>query len=218
MPHVLSVNIGARADFEPAVIGHTGHDKRPVPGAVQVSAPVGPGSGLAGDHISDGRSHGGPDQAVYAYAREDLDAWSAELGRDLVPGLFGENLTTVGLDATNAVVGSRWRVGGALLLQVTDPRIPCRTFASVMDDRSWVRTFTERALCGAYFRVLEPGAVAAGDGIELVDLPDHDVTVRLVFRALTLEPDLLPRLLDAGPHLTGKTQEKVRRRLATTSA
>lgn len=216
MPHVLSVNIGARADFEPAAIGHTGHDKRPVPGPVQVTAPAGPGSGLAGDHISDARSHGGPDQAVYAYSREDLDAWAAELGRDLGPGLFGENLTTVGVDPTNALVGERWRVGGALL-QVTAPRIPCRTFAGVMEERGWVKTFTERALCGAYFRVLEPGPVAAGDEIALVDRPDHDVTVRVVFRALTREPDLLPRLAAIGPHLTDKIREVVRHRLAATT-
>ncbi|CCH33666.1 MOSC domain-containing protein [Actinosynnema sp. NPDC047251] len=212
MPHVLSVNIGARADFEPAVIGHTGHDKRPVSGAVRISAPAGPGSGLAGDHISDGRSHGGPDQAVYAYSREDLDTWSAELGRDLAPGIFGENLTTVGVDPTNAVVGERWRIGGTLL-QVTDPRIPCRTFVGVMDVQGWMKLFTERALCGTYFRVLEPGSVTAGDEIVLVDRPDHDVTVQLVFRALTLEPELLPRLLAVAPHLTEKTRAKVRRRL-----
>ncbi|MEU4806017.1 MOSC domain-containing protein [Actinosynnema sp. NPDC023587] len=216
MPHVLSVNIGERADFDPAVIGHTGHDKRPVPGPVRVTAPGGPGSGLAGDHISDERSHGGPDQAVYAYAREDLDAWSAELGRDLPAGVFGENLTTVGVDPNSALVGELWRIGGTLL-QVTDPRIPCRTFAGVMDVRGWIRTFTERALCGTYFRVLEPGAIAAGDEIVVVERPDHDVTIQVVFRALTLEPELLPRLADVAPVLTANTRGKVERRLAAST-
>ncbi|MBP2337919.1 MOSC domain-containing protein [Saccharothrix coeruleofusca] len=199
MAHVLSVNTGSRLDSDHADVGHTGIGKRPVSGPVLVREP-GPrgegGSGLDGDHISDLRHHGGSDQAVYAYAREDLDEWAAELGRELPPGLFGENLTTVGVDVTGALVGERWRVGG-VLLEVTRPRIPCRTFAGVMGQRGWVRTFTRRAVPGAYLRVVEPGPVSAGDGITVVTRPDHDVTMGLVFRALTLEPELLPRLLAA---------------------
>ncbi|MBB5959207.1 MOSC domain-containing protein YiiM [Saccharothrix tamanrassetensis] len=212
MPHVLSVNIGTRTDFDPAALGHTGIGKRPVTGPVQVSAPIEVGSGLAGDHISDSRNHGGPDQAVYAYAREDLDDWAAELGRDLTPGLFGENLTTAGIDLSDVLIGERWRIGTAVL-QVTNPRIPCRTFAGVMEESGWVKTFTRKAVPGAYFRVLEAGTITAGDPAELVERPDHDVTIRLAFRALTLEPELLPRLLDAGDLLTDVVRSRAERRL-----
>ncbi|MBW4721057.1 MOSC domain-containing protein [Saccharothrix obliqua] len=212
MPRVLSVNIGHRIEFVPAVLGRTGHDKRPVPGPVRVTAPAEVGSGFAGDHIEDGRSHGGPDQAVYAYAREDLDAWAAELGRELPPGLFGENLTTEGVDLTNARIGERWRVGTALL-QVTAPRIPCRTFAGVMGERGWVRTFTQRAVSGAYFRVVESGEVAAGDEAVLVTRPGHDVTVQVMFRALTLEPALLPRLQAVEEYLPAHIRARLRSRL-----
>ncbi|NUT50297.1 MAG: MOSC domain-containing protein [Saccharothrix sp.] len=214
MPHVLSINVGSRVEFDHAVIGHTGIGKRPFAGPVDVRAP-GPrgkgGSGLVGDHISDLRNHGGDDQAVYAYAREDLDEWSAELGRDLAPGLFGENLTTVGLDVCGARVGERWRIGG-LLLQATNPRIPCRTFAGVMEERGWVKTFTQRARPGAYFRVLEPGTITAGDAITVEHRPDHDVTMELAFRAATLEPELLPRLLAAGDDLPEDLRRRVERR------
>ncbi len=212
MAHVLSVNIGNRIDFEPAVLGHTGIGKRPVTGPVRLTAPGAAGSGVAGDHISDSRSHGGDDQAVYAYAREDLDAWAVELGRDLAPGLFGENLTTVGVDLTNARIGERWRFGTAVL-QVTNPRIPCRTFAGVMEERGWVKTFTQRALCGAYFRVVTPGTVAAGDEATLVDRPDHGVTIQQAFKAVTLEPELLPGLLAAERYLTDIVRSKVERRM-----
>ncbi|MFT7838882.1 MOSC domain-containing protein [Saccharothrix sp. BKS2] len=215
MPHVLSVNLGSRVAFEDSDTGHTGIGKRPVPTPVEVRAP-GPrgvgGSGLVGDHISDLRHHGGDDQAVYAYAREDLDAWAEELGHEVPPGLFGENLTTVGLDVSGARLGERWRVGGTLL-QVTYPRVPCRTFARVMERRGWVKTFTQRALPGAYLRVLEPGTVTAGDEVVVEHRPDHDVTIAHAFRAVLSEPELLPGLLAAGDDLPDKLRRKVARRL-----
>ncbi|ONI89211.1 MOSC domain-containing protein [Saccharothrix sp. ALI-22-I] len=214
MPYVLSINIGSRVEFDQAAVGHTGIGKRPVDGPVDVRAP-GPagtgGSGVVGDHVSDLRNHGGDDQAVYAYAREELDEWSVDLGRDLRPGLFGENLTTVGIDVSGALVGERWRIGG-LLLQATVPRVPCRTFAGVMEERGWVKTFTRRALPGAYFRVLEPGTITAGDEITIEHRPDHGVTMARAFRALTLEPELLPGLLAAGDDLTEELRRRVERR------
>ncbi|MFD7658128.1 MOSC domain-containing protein [Actinosynnema sp. NPDC059797] len=216
MPHVLSVNLGSLVAFADSDVGHTGIGKRPVTTPVEVRAP-GPrgvgGSGLVGDHISDLRHHGGDDQAVYAYAGEDLDAWAAELGREVPPGLFGENVTTAGLDVSGARLGERWRVGGALL-QVTYPRVPCRTFASAMEQRGWVKTFTRWARPGAYLRVLEPGMVTAGDDVVVEHRPDHDVTISHAFRAVLSEPDLLPTLLAAGDDLPDKLRRKVARRLA----
>ncbi|MFD0207403.1 MULTISPECIES: MOSC domain-containing protein [Saccharothrix] len=211
MPHVLSVNVGSRVEFDQATVGHTGIGKRPVPGPVEVRAPGPGGSGVAGDHISDGRHHGGGDQAVYAYAREDLDEWSVELGRDLRPGLFGENLTTTGVDVCGALIGERWRIGG-VLLQATSPRVPCRTFAGVMEERGWVKTFTQRGLPGTYFRVLEPGTITAGDEITIEHRPDHGVTIAHAFRALTLEPALLPGLLAAGDDLHDDLRRRIERR------
>jgi MOSC domain-containing protein YiiM len=215
MSHVLSVNVGSRVEFDYAVIGHTGIGKRPVDGPVDIKAP-GPrgtgGSGLAGDHISDSHNHGGEDQAVYAYSREDLDAWSVELGRDLRPGLFGENLTTVGVDVSGALLGERWRIG-SVLLEATRPRIPCLTFTGVMQEKGWVKTFTARGLPGTYFRVVEPGAITAGDEITIEHRPDHDVTIAVVFRALTLEADLLPRLMTASVYLPEDLRRRAERRM-----
>ena len=164
------------------------------------------GGGLVGDAICDVKHHGGPDQALYAYAREDLDEWAGELGRDLRSGIFGENLTTSGVDVTGALIGERWRIGEQVVVSV--PRIPCRTFAGFLDERGWVKRFTERATPGAYLRVVEPGFVQAGDPVAVMHSPAHDVTIGVVFRALTTEPELLPRLLaaDALP-------EDVRRRV-----
>ena len=106
------------------------------------------------------------------------------LGRDLADGMFGENLTTEGLDVDAAVVGERWRVGSALL-EVTGPRIPCATFAAWMGERGWVRRFTERGRTGAYLAVVEPGVVSAGDAVEVLDRPATASPCREVFRAFT---------------------------------
>jgi MOSC domain-containing protein YiiM len=195
-----SVNVGTATPSGHSDLGVTGIGKRPVTGPVAVCAP-GPkgvaGSGLAGDAVCDRRHHGGDDQAVYAYAREDLDGWQAELGRPLPDGAFGENLTTTGLDLTGALIGERWRVGPDLVLEATAGRIPCRTFAGWLGERGWVKRFTERGVTGAYFRVLTPGTIRAGDPITVLSRPDHGVTVQLAFRAATTERHLLPRLLDA---------------------
>ncbi|MEV0278415.1 MOSC domain-containing protein [Streptomyces sp. NPDC050610] len=209
---LLTVNLGRpkTADYTDWDAG-TGIDKRPADGPVAVAAP-GPkgtgGSGVAGDAVCDLRHHGGDDQAVYAYAREELDFWERELGRELAPGVFGENLTTAGIDVSGALVGERWRVGPDLLLEVTSPRIPCRTFAGWLQEKGWVRRFTRAALPGAYLRVLEPGEIRAGDPVEIVHRPDHEVTVSFFFRAVTTERELLPRLLAAGDPLPEVTRRQ----------
>ncbi|MEW2547492.1 MOSC domain-containing protein [Streptomyces sp. NPDC047002] len=212
---VLTVNVGRpkRVPYTDAPGGVTGIDKRPVDGPVMVEDP-GPersgGGGLAGDAVCDHRFHGGSDQAVYAFAREDLDRWAAEFGRPLPNGAFGENLTTYGVDLAHALIGERWRVGADLLLEITSGRIPCRTFQAWLGEDGWMRRFTRRAETGAYLRVLAPGAVQAGDPVEVVHRPAHDVTVQLAFRATTIERHLLPRVLAAGEALHAKELRKAR--------
>ncbi|MFJ4780402.1 MOSC domain-containing protein [Streptomyces sp. NPDC088762] len=215
--HLISVNIGraTASEHTDAESGMTGHGKRPVPGPVRVVAPgpraTGLGSGLEGDAVCDRRHHGGDHQAVYAYAREDLDWWEAELGRELPGGLFGENFTTSGVDLNTARLGDRWRVGADLLLEVASARIPCRTFQGVLGESAWVRRFTRAGRPGAYLRVLEEGRVSPGDTIEVVHRPDHDVTVELWFRAFTTERALLPRTLAAGAALEPAARATARR-------
>jgi MOSC domain-containing protein YiiM len=220
MAFLLSVNLGAASASEDTDPGVTGIDKKPTSGAVEVRAP-GPrgvgGSGLVGDQVCDLRYHGGDDQAVYAYAREDLDTWATELGRPLPCGVFGENLTTTGLNVTNALIGERWRIGDQVVLEVSAPRIPCRVFAGWLGERGWVKTFTARAVPGTYLRVVEPGTVQASDPITVVHRPDHDVTTGLAFRALMNESDLLPRLLVAEA-LPDEVKELVRERTRADSS
>jgi MOSC domain-containing protein YiiM len=176
------------------------------------------GSGLVGDTIGNQKLHGGDDQAVYVYAREDLDEWEALLARPLGNGMFGENLTTSGVDVTDALIGERWRIGSdGPLLEVSAPRTPCRTFSAFLELGNWMKTFTKAAKPGAYLRVISPGAVRAGDCISIEHRPDHDVTIGLVFRARMSEPDLLPQLMEADA-LSSELKTYVRRRVRVADA
>lgn len=217
MPQVLSVNVGAGAEKAYAKVRLTGIDKRPTGGRVTVRPP-GPRrgvSGLVGDVIGDERHHGGERQAVYAYQREDLDRWEHELGRPLPSGSFGENLTTVGIDLEQVRVGERWsvgdRAGETLELTVTDPRIPCRTFAGFLAERGWVKRFAADGRPGTYLSVVRAGTVRAGAEIRRTFVPAHDVTIGLLFRATTTERELLPQLLGARDYLDAETISLVER-------
>ncbi|MEV6112276.1 MOSC domain-containing protein [Streptomyces sp. NPDC052109] len=216
---LLSVNLGRPrpVPYTDQAEGVTGIDKKPSAGPVRVAAPGPKGvgaSGLAGDAVCELRHHGGDDQAVYAYAREDLDDWERELGRSLANGCFGENLTTDGLVVSDALIGERWRIGSEVVLEVTSGRIPCRTFQGHLGERGWVKRFTRKGATGAYLRVIEPGEIRAGDPIEIVHRPDHGVTAAMQFRAVTTERQLLPRLLAAGEALHSETLAKARKYLA----
>jgi MOSC domain-containing protein YiiM len=218
MPAVVSVNVAQPRPNPAKKSVTTGIVKEPTADAVAVRAPgpnrTGLGSGLENDVIGNRRLHGGDDQAVYAYAREDLDGWETRLGRTLGNGTFGENLTTSGIDVTNAVVGERWQVGSdGLVLEVTSPRTPCRTFEAWLELPGWIRTFTDAAQPGAYLRVINPGTVQAGDEIVVTDRPDDGVTVQTVFRAILREPDLLVQLRDVEA-LPEDIKRKARRRHA----
>ena len=191
---VRSVNVGTPRDAAWAGIGRTSIHKTPVSGPVRALT-----LGLEGDQVSDTVHHGGPDQAVYAFAREDLDLWAERLGRPVPDGRFGENLTTEGIDVNEAVVGERWRIGTALL-EVAYVRTPCNDFkqwlgVSGYDNAAWVRRFAQECRPGPYLRVREEGVLRAGDPIEVVHRPGHGVTVATMFRALNLDHSLLPLLL-----------------------
>jgi MOSC domain-containing protein YiiM len=175
----------------------TGIDKRPVDRPVMVTAPGPKGTGavgLAGDQVCDVKHHGGEDQAVYAYAREDLDWWEADLDAPLRNGVFGENLTTEGLDVSGALIGERWRIGADVLLEVCCPRIPCGTFQGWLEQKDWIKRFTAAARSGAYLRVIDPGEIRVGDPVAIEYRPNHDVTVAITFLAVTTQSNLLPRL------------------------
>ena len=185
-------------------VGITSIDKRSVSDSRQVTT-----AGVAGDQRSDIPSHGMPEQAVYAYAREDYEWWEVELDKEIPAGKFGENLTTVGIDVTNAVIGQTWRIGSTLL-QVTGPRIPCGTFARFMEEDKWVKRFMDEGMPGTYFQVLEAGEISAGDEIKIESTPEHGVTVSDVYQLVAgdRDADRLARVI-ACPELPEEMRTQV---------
>ncbi|HSU03702.1 MAG TPA: MOSC domain-containing protein [Nocardioides sp.] len=195
---VRSVN-AAVPEPVPGLKRPSGIRKRPVE-RIEVRDPGpkrgGLGSGVVGDAIISRKHHGGETQAVYAVAREELDWWGEQLDRELADGMFGENLTTTGLDVDGAEMGEQWRVGETVL-EVCGPRVPCATFAKHMAERAWVRRFAERGRTGAYLAVREPGSITAGDVVEVVHRPGHGLTVPMFFRALMGDKETAAVLIEA---------------------
>lgn len=187
---VLSVNIGTVREFE--------YSGRPAKSAIWKLPAVGRiaarGVNLAGDDQADRKAHGGPDKAVYAYAAEDLRWWEQEIGRSLAYAEFGENLTTEGIEVNNALVGERWQIG-TTVLEVSEPRIPCWRLGVRMNDKMFPRRFTEALRPGSYMRIIVEGDVGTGDDIRVVERPDHDLTIRDVFRIYTRDRNEVERLL-----------------------
>jgi MOSC domain-containing protein YiiM len=193
---VVSVAVG-RGRSAPWAGGlrRTAIDKRPVAAAVQVGM-----LGLAGDEQVDKAHHGGTEQAIYAYAREDLDWWATRLGRELRDGMFGENVTTQGLDVNGAVIGEVWRFGG-IVVQVTSPRVPCVVFRNWLDEKGWIKAFRLAGRPGAYLRVCKPGMLRAGDPIEVLSRPEASVTVAEALEAFyTRDVDVMRRLESVPGH------------------
>ena len=187
---VLSVNVGGVREFEfngrPA---KSGIWKSPVAGRISAR-----GVNLEGDDQADRRVHGGPDKAIYSYALEDIRWWEQELGRSLQYGEFGENLTTEGIDVNDALIGERWEIG-TTVLEVSEPRVPCWRLAVRMNDKVFAPRFMRALRPGAYLRIIVEGDVGAGDEIRVVGKPDHDLTIRDVFRIYALDRDEVERLL-----------------------
>ena len=157
--------------------GRTGIDKRSVVGSVEFK-----NNGVTGDRIIDTNVHGGYDQAVYAYAREDAQWWEKVIGEEIPAGKFGENLTTEGIDVNAAFVGEQWKIG-SVILEVSQPRIPCRVFAGFWKRATLIKDFTQAGRPGAYLRIIQEGTAQAGDAIEVIYKPDHNVSISDLFSA-----------------------------------
>jgi MOSC domain-containing protein YiiM len=191
-PRVLSVNVGGVRQLDTGErVVTTAIWKSPVKGRVAIR-----GVNVSGDDQADRSVHGGEHKAVYAYAWEDTLWWQRQLGRELEPGNFGENLTLEGVDPFAAVVGEQWRVGSAVL-EVSEPRFPCFKLGLRMGDPKFVKHFAAAGRTGTYLRIVDEGDVGAGDAIEVLERPDHGVTIGLFARAYLRDHELAEHLLDA---------------------
>jgi MOSC domain-containing protein YiiM len=170
--------------------GRTGIDKRSVSGAIEFKD-----NGVVGDRVIDTNVHGGYEQAVYAYAREDAEWWEKEINEEIPSGRFGENLTTEGIDVNAALIGEQWKIG-SVILEVSQPRIPCRVFAGFWKRATLIKDFTQAGRPGTYLRIIQEGRAQAGDSIEVIFKPNHTVTISDLFAAKSGERSKINQIKD----------------------
>jgi len=210
--HIVSVNIGLPQDIAwKGKMVRTSIFKQPVAEAVAVHA-----EHLGGDGQADLRVHGGPDKAVYAYPQEHHAFWQQHLlAASLVPGAFGENLTTVGLLENQVRIGDCYQVGTAVLMAI-QPRRPCFKLGIRLQDESIVRRFEESGRSGIYFRVLQEGVLQAGNPITLVQPSPYAVTIQDLTNYNATgpkDPRRLQEILDV-PYLSRSWRERFSQLLA----
>ncbi len=215
---VLSVNIGTTKEFE--------YKNRTAKSAIWKSPTsnrlMAQGVNLDGDEQADREAHGGVDKAIYAYAIEYIHWWQDKINRSIEYGELGENLTTQGIDVNNSLVGEQWKVGNAIL-EVSEPRIPCWRLGVRMNDKTFPREFTRALRAGTYLRIATEGDIGEGDEVTIAYKPDHDLTVREVFRIYTQAHDEAARLLavsqisDAWKRWANDILAKNKKRSATSS-
>lgn len=164
------------AKGEPSAI-----DKRAVEGRRAVGA-----LGIAGDEQADLSVHGGPDKAIHHYPRDHYDWWAETIGDHALlqdAGAFGENISTSGLTESAACIGDRYRLGSALV-EISQGRQPCWKLGHRFGIATLPATVVTSRRGGWYYRVIEDGAVGAGDALELIERPLPDWSVERVFHLL----------------------------------
>lgn len=174
---LLSVNIGQkRTQSKGNEIETTGIYKIPIQEPVEIKS-----LGIEQDFICDKKNHGGPDQAIYIYGAADYAWWSQELGQELGPGTFGDNLTISDLESAPFNIGDRLHVG-SVILEVTAPRIPCSTLAARMGDPQFVKKYRHAERPGLYCRVIQEGVVQAEDEVVLERYAGETFSILQIFR------------------------------------
>jgi MOSC domain-containing protein YiiM len=216
MGFIKSINIGRSVSPKwAAARNKSAIEKLSIDASIEITALGARGDEQAADF------HGGTLQALYAYSREDLDWWSAKLGRPLRDGMFGENLDLTGLDVSGALLAERWR-SGDVLLEVTAPRMACGTFGAWMGEKQWWDRFNAERRPGAYLRVLQEGRLTPGDPIEVVWRPEIKVTVAESVSAVLGDQDVLQRIISLDEDLSdwnsGAMMYHINRRAKSASA
>jgi MOSC domain-containing protein YiiM len=207
---VVSLNVGRPKNVDtPRGPVLTSIWKHPIEGRVGLRR-----FNVEGDQQADLRVHGGEFKAVYLYASEHYDFWRRELpDMELPPGMFGENLTTEGIDESSVQIGDRFRVGSAVL-QVSQPRMPCYKLALKFGRPDMVKRFWRSGKSGVYFSIVEEGELAAGDEIVPVWRVENGITVaELVKLYRDPEPDPARIQVALQAPLAGSWKTELRGRL-----
>jgi MOSC domain-containing protein YiiM len=174
---LISINIGTeRTQQIGSELEKTGIYKLPTQGPVEIQT-----LGIKGDFIASKKHHGGPDQAVYVYGMPDYEWWSKELGKELDPGTFGDNLTISHLESAALKIGDRFHIG-PVILEISAPRIPCAILAARMGVPQFVKKYRRAERPGLYCRVIREGNVQTGDEVSLEPYEGETIMAMELFR------------------------------------
>ncbi len=176
---VLSVNIGSKRTVRWSGKNYnTGIFKSPVDHIFLDQEDVN------GDHVVDRKYHGGVDKACYAFSAGEYAYWEKKYPElEFKGGMFGENLTVVGLDETSLNIGDTFEIGDAII-QVSEPRQPCVKLNIRFNSKQMMKQFISRARCGVYFRVLQSGKVIKDDQLRLIQKGSMGISIQEVFNLL----------------------------------
>ena len=207
---VVSVNLAVvRTDpFTHVKSGRSGIDKRPAADRCAWRSTASPPTPCATRRTTAVRSRPSTPTPSRTSTSGQTRGYRARGGRPApdLPGNVGENLTTAGVDCSQAVIGERWQVGDAVL-RVTGPRTPCRVFSGFLDVPDLIKRFFAAGRPGAYLAVEKPAAVSAGDPVTVLDRPAHGVTTAALLAATAGRRDLLPRIAEARDDLGPRGRE-----------
>jgi len=207
---LLAISVGEpkRIEYNGRSIS-TGIYKEPVEGPVKAGA-----FGLDGDIQVDLANHGGKDKAIYVYTAENYRFWEGELKKPALPfGQFGENFTVSGMPDDTVHIGDIFQIGG-IVVQVTQPRVPCFKLGIRMGDPSFVNVFLTSGRTGFYLRVLEEGEVHRGDTIALLQEDQERLNIRDAMLAIVKGPgqqDIIEKALRIEA-LSGAWRESLEKR------
>jgi MOSC domain-containing protein YiiM len=193
MARLLSVNVGLPRDIDwKGRTVHTGIWKEPAHARCWAGR-----LNLTGDGQGDLAGHGGEQRAVFVYQIESYRHWQAQLKRsDFVYGQFGENFTIEGMPDSDVCIGDRYRIGTALF-EVTQPRVTCYRVGIRTNEPRMPALLTSSGRPGFYLRVLQEGAVGAGDDIVKVGEATERMSVTEI-NALLYSPSSSARSAGAG--------------------
>lgn len=170
---VLSVNISLPEEITyKGQTFYTAIRKKPQTGRVNTAQYK-----LEGDGVGGPKVHGGEYMAIYGYAIEDYQFWkNTEPKLSIEYPMFGENLTTEGLDYSQLCIGDILKFGDVTLM-ATLPRLPCKNLAMIVDDPMFIKKFLFEERMGTYFRIVEAGSIGSGDSIEILEKDPHGLRI-----------------------------------------
>ena len=208
---VISTNIG-----EPTSFNWKGREEQTGIFKYPVDTPLTLGKNdVIGDTVIDRKHHAGANKACFLFAADQYSYW-----KHIYPhlewnwGMFGENLTVLGMDESVMRIGDIYKIGTAVV-QVSQPREPCYKLGVRFRDQNIIPLYVNHAYPGTYLRLIEEGVVKNNDTLHLIEQSTNKLTVKQCFEVILArkkDPELVKLALD-NSSLPEYKRERLRKHL-----